>query len=37
MSASRFGTVLLANLRMTYRNRSALYFSLALAILFMVI
>ena len=37
MSASRFGTVLAANLRMTYRNRSALYFSLALPILFMVI
>ena len=37
MSASRFATVLVANLRMTYRNRSALYFSLALPILFMVI
>jgi ABC-2 type transport system permease protein len=37
MSASRFAAVLLANLRMVYRNRSALYFSLALPILFMII
>jgi ABC-2 type transport system permease protein len=37
MIGARFATVVAANVRMTYRNRSALYFSLALPILFMVI
>jgi ABC-2 type transport system permease protein len=37
MSAARFAAVTGANLRMTYRNRSALFFSLALPIMFMVI
>lgn len=34
MSGARFATVLAANVRMTYRNRSSLDFSLALPILF---
>jgi ABC-2 type transport system permease protein len=37
MTGSRFGIVVLANLRMVLRNRGALFFSLVLPLIFMVI